>query len=144
MSRIQTGAVTPALVEVDLDHAVHQALGTIPGGDRIGVALDHTLVALADPGLLERVLANICENALRYCPEPAPITVDGSATSRGVVLRIADGGPGVAQAARERLFAPFQRLGDVPAGTGLGLAVAQGLTEAMGGTLTAEDPPAAA
>ncbi|WP_328596568.1 ATP-binding protein [Aeromicrobium yanjiei] len=143
MSRIQTGAVRPTLTEVDLDDTVHQAIGTVAEGSRIAVRLDESLVALADPGLLERVVANICENAIKYSPPPAPITVDGSRTSRGVVIRIADSGPGIAEENHERLFAPFQRLGDVPAGdgVGLGLAVAQGLTEAMGGTLTAEDTP---
>jgi two-component system sensor histidine kinase KdpD len=58
-------------------------------------------------------------------------------------VRVVDSGPGVAAADRERVFAPFQRLGDAPAGqgVGLGLAVARGLTEAMGGTLTAADTP---
>lgn len=141
MSRIQTGAIRAKVSEVDLRSAVRQALDTIPDSGRIRVDLDDSLVALADPGLLERVIANICENALKYSPEPAAITVDGSRTSRGVVVRIADSGPGVDEASRERLFAPFQRLGDVPAGdgVGLGLAVAQGLTHAMGGALTAED-----
>jgi len=143
MSRIHTGAVTPSLVEVDLEVAVRQALATIPDSRRIDVDLDPSLVALADPGLLERVVANICENALKYSPAPASITVDGFRQPHGVVVRIADSGPGITEIGHDRLFAPFQRLGDVPAGdgVGLGLAVAQGLTEAMGGTLAAEDTP---
>jgi two-component system sensor histidine kinase KdpD len=143
MSRIHTGAVTPTLVEVDLDDAVEQALDTVPDRGRVTVAFEESLVALADPGLLERVIANICENAVKYSPAPASITVDGSRTARGVAVRIADSGPGIAAASHDRLFAPFQRLGDVPAGdgVGLGLAVAQGFTEAMGGSLTAEDTP---
>jgi two-component system sensor histidine kinase KdpD len=143
MSRIQTGAVTPTVTEVHLGDAVRQALDTIPESGRVAVDLDESLVALADPGLLERVIANICENAIRYSPLPAPITVDGARTARGVVVRIADSGPGVEQGSHGRLFAPFQRLGDVPAGdgVGLGLAVAQGLTEAMDGSLSAEDTP---
>jgi two-component system sensor histidine kinase KdpD len=143
MSRIQTGAVTPALTEVELAAAVRSALATVPESGRITVRLDDSLVARADPGLLERVVANLAENALTYAPGVAPIVVDGSRRGTGVVLRIVDRGPGVAPEDHARLFAPFQRLGDVPAGDGigLGLAVAQGLSAAMGGTLTAEDTP---
>ena len=58
-------------------------------------------------------------------------------------MRIADSGPGVADQDRDRLFAPFQRFGDVPQqdGVGLGLAVAHGLTEAMSGTIATEETP---
>ena len=62
-------------------------------------------------------------------------------------LRVVDAGPGVPRRERESLFAPFRRLGADPsdrdgrAGVGLGLAVARGFTEVMGGTLTAEDTP---
>nr|WP_255670203.1 DUF4118 domain-containing protein [Aeromicrobium wangtongii] len=143
MSRIQTGALTPVLAEVDLGAAVRQALDTIPDSSRIAVHIGEGAVAMADPGLLERVIANICENALKYAPDGAPITIDASCAAGRVLLRIADSGPGVSKESHGRLFAPFQRLGDVPAGdgVGLGLAVAQGLTEAMGGTLGAEDTP---
>ncbi|MDT7675438.1 MAG: two-component system, OmpR family, sensor histidine kinase KdpD, partial [Pseudonocardiales bacterium] len=60
-----------------------------------------------------------------------------------VELRVVDSGPGVPRAAAAGLFTPFQRLGDrqVTSGVGLGLSVARGFTEAMGGTLTAEDTP---
>ena len=59
-----------------------------------------------------------------------------------VELRVVDAGPGVPRGESDRLFAPFQRLGDrEPRGLGLGLSVARGFTEAMGGTLTAEDTP---
>ncbi len=96
--------------------------------------------ALADPGLLERVVANLVGNAVRHAPE-GPVTVRAGALGDRVEVRVADRGPGVPPADRERVFAPFQRLGDAPRGqgVGLGLAVARGLTEAMGGSLTAED-----
>jgi len=101
----------------------------------------------ADPGLLERVIANVVENALKHTDATA-IAVSVSAwtsTASGprVSLRVVDRGPGVPAEALEAIFEPFQRLGDVPAGdgVGLGLAVARGLMEAMGGTLTAEETP---
>ena len=93
--------------------------------------------------MLDRVVANICENALKYTPASAHVRIDATTATDRVVLRIADTGPGVKDHDQERLFAPFQRLGDVPQqdGVGLGLAVAHGLTEAMGGTIATEETP---
>lgn len=143
MSRINTGSVRPVLTDVDLAPAVRGSIAPLAGGERIEVAVDHDLAVLADAGLLDRVLANICENALKYTPASAHVRIDASRATDRVVLRIADTGPGVADHDQERLFAPFQRLGDVPQqdGVGLGLAVAHGLTEAMGGTITTEETP---
>lgn len=142
MSRLQTGAIKANLAAVDLVTAADWALKPLIGHERIDARLPSDLPAvLVDSGLLDRVLANICENALKYAPTGAPIVVDASATADRVLVRIADSGPGIPESAREMLFAPFQRLGDIPKGdgVGLGLAVAKGLTEAMGGTLSAED-----
>jgi two-component system sensor histidine kinase KdpD len=143
MSRIHTGSVSPVLSEVDLAPAVRGSIAPLAGGERIEVALDPDLVVLADAGLLDRVLANICENALKYTPPSARVRIDAVAEPDRVVLRIADTGPGVKDHDAARLFAPFQRLGDVPQqdGVGLGLAVAHGLTEAMGGTIATEETP---
>jgi signal transduction histidine kinase len=60
-----------------------------------------------------------------------------------ILLRVIDTGPGVAAKDRDRMFAPFQRLDDRTsgAGVGLGLALARGFTEAMGGTITPSDTP---
>jgi two-component system sensor histidine kinase KdpD len=98
---------------------------------------------LADPGLLERVLANLVANAVRYSPAASPPMVTGSALGDRVELRVIDRGPGIPAEARDRVFAPFQRLGDTDntTGVGLGLALARGLTEAMGGTLSPEETP---
>ncbi|WP_225847338.1 sensor histidine kinase KdpD [Streptomyces sp. HPF1205] len=143
MSRLQTGTVTPLIRQVDLDEVVPMALGGVPGH---GVALDvpETLPMVAvDAGLLERAVANVVENAVKYSPEGAEVLVAASALADRVELRVADRGPGVPDGAKERIFEPFQRYGDAPHGNGvgLGLAVARGFAEAMGGTLTAEDTP---
>jgi two-component system sensor histidine kinase KdpD len=97
---------------------------------------------VADPGLLERVVANLVDNAARHAPR-GPISVSAGAVDGRAELRVADRGLGIPVADRERVFVAFQRLGDSPSGqgVGLGLAVARGLTEAMGGTLTTEDTP---
>jgi two-component system sensor histidine kinase KdpD len=97
----------------------------------------------ADPVLLERAIANIVDNALRFAPPGAPVRVEAGAIAGRVDLRVVDTGPGIPPSDREEVFRPFQRLGDTPNGTGvgLGLAVARGFVVAMGGDLTAEDTP---
>ncbi len=98
---------------------------------------------LADPALLERVIANLTANAVRYAPADQPPLITASALGDWVELRVVDRGPGITEADRERVFAPFQRLGDRDnsTGVGLGLALSRGLTESMGGSLTPEDTP---
>ncbi|WP_269305991.1 sensor histidine kinase [Aeromicrobium sp. HA] len=143
MSRIQAGAVTAHPSVVGLEDAVLSALAPLESGERIRVDVAPDLDVLADPGLLERVLANIGENAVKYTPADTPIRVDAAVVGGRVTLRVADTGPGIGDGDLERIFAPFQRLGDVPGqdGVGLGLAVARGLTEAMGGTIATEPTP---
>ena len=145
MSRLQAGAVTPVTAPADLSSVVHAALAWLEQPQRARVRLhspDDLPPVLADAGLLERVVANLVDNATRHAPA-GPVDVHTGAVAGRVELRVADRGPGVRPDDRERVFAPFQRLGDSPSGhgVGLGLAVARGLTEAMGGTLTAEDTP---
>ncbi|MEU5050488.1 sensor histidine kinase KdpD [Streptomyces sp. NPDC021096] len=144
MSRLQTGTVTPLIREIDLDEVVPMALGGVPEGS-VTLDIPETLPMVAvDPGLLERGVANIVENAVKYNPAgAAPVLVAASALGDRVEVRVADRGPGVPDSAKDRIFEPFQRYGDAPrgAGVGLGLAVARGFAEAMGGTLAAEDTP---
>ncbi|SCX37631.1 two-component system, OmpR family, sensor histidine kinase KdpD [Klenkia marina] len=143
MSRLQAGALTPVTAPADLVGVVHRALTWLEDPTRVTVAAPDDLPpVLADPGLLERVVANLVDNAAKHAPT-GPLAVTAGRLPDRVELRVVDRGPGVAVADRERVFAPFQRLGDAPAGhgVGLGLAVARGLTEAMGGTLEAEDTP---
>jgi two-component system, OmpR family, sensor histidine kinase KdpD len=141
-SRIATGAITFALQPVGYDEIALLALRGLDSADRVRLDLAEDLPeVLADPGLLERVIANLVDNALRH-GRGCPVTLRGSAHADRVELRIVDVGPGVPPGQSARLFAPFQRLGDrQPRGLGLGLSVARGFTEAMGGTLTAEDTP---
>ncbi|MEV2227206.1 sensor histidine kinase KdpD [Streptomyces phaeochromogenes] len=143
MSRLQTGTVTPLIREIDLDEVVPMALGGVPE-DSVELDIAETLPMVAvDPGLLERSVANLVENAVKYSPAEERVLVSASAMADRVEVRVVDRGPGVPDPAKDRIFEPFQRYGDAPrgSGVGLGLAVARGFAEAMGGTLDAEDTP---
>jgi two-component system sensor histidine kinase KdpD len=142
-SRLAAGVVVSRPRPVSYDEVVSLALAGVDGASRVEVHIDESLPAvLADPGLLERVVANVVDNALRY-GRGAPVAVRASAHADRVELRVVDRGPGVARAATDQLFEPFQRLGDrdMTSGVGLGLSVARGFTQAMGGSLTSEDTP---
>jgi two-component system sensor histidine kinase KdpD len=93
----------------------------------------------ADPGLLERVLANLFSNALRHSPPARPPALRARRLHDRVLLEVVDHGPGVPDELKERIFEPFLRLDGHHGGVGLGLAVAKGFAEAMGGTIIAAD-----
>lgn len=149
-SRLSAGVVRPELRRVYLEETVQRALLGISKGttgftreglDRVKVEVGDA-VAMADAGLLERVLANLIDNALRYAPD-GPIRVSAGQVADRVLIAVIDEGPGMPRGAEEQLFAPFQRLGDhnTTIGVGLGLSVARGFVEAMGGTISATDTP---
>jgi two-component system sensor histidine kinase KdpD len=145
MSRLTAGALSVLSQPVALDEVVPLALDDLgPTGRDVTVDVPDDLPEVqADPGLLERVLSNLVGNALRYSPPGTTPLVTGSFLGNHVELRVIDRGPGIPSPELDRVFAPFQRLGDTDntTGVGLGLALARGLTEAMGGTLTPEETP---
>jgi two-component system sensor histidine kinase KdpD len=137
MSRLQAGVLSVQPRPVALDAVVAQALRHVPSGADIAVAVGDDLpYVLVDPGLLERVVANLVSNAVRAAAG-GRIAVRAARAGPNVRLSVIDHGTGIRPADRERVFAPFQRLDDRRAdgGLGLGLAIARGFTEAMGGTL---------
>jgi two-component system, OmpR family, sensor histidine kinase KdpD len=145
MSRLQAGALSVFPRPADLEEIVSRSLDDLgPPARRVIVDMPHNLPEVrVDPAILERVIANLTANAVRYSPEGSPPLLTGSALGDRVELRIVDRGPGIPEADRDRIFVPFQRLGDTDntTGVGLGLALSRGLTEAMGGTLEPEDTP---
>ncbi|HEX3825762.1 MAG TPA: ATP-binding protein [Sporichthyaceae bacterium] len=146
ISRLQSGVVRPHLRATTLHDLTPGLLRSLDAEQAAGLRLDipADLPELeTDPGLLERALANLVTNALRYSPPGRPPTLSARADGQLLRIRVVDHGPGIPPADRERIFAPFQQLGDAPngSGLGLGLAVARGLTETLGGRLVASTTP---
>ena len=158
MSRITADAVNPLLTGIVWAEVLPQALRGVPR-ERLRNELPPNLPPVqADAGMLERVVANIVENAMKYAPESDVVLT--ARAGEGITLgdrpaselRIIDHGGGVGHKEVVDIFQPFQRFGDSPSqspaggisaggGIGLGLAVAKGFSEAMGGRLAAEPTP---
>jgi two-component system sensor histidine kinase KdpD len=145
MGRVQTGTFELVLRDVGLEEVVPQVVTDLPdGAGRVTLDLPETLPRVhADASLLERAIANVLENAVQWSPPDQRVRVEAGCFGSSVDLRIVDVGPGVPPDQREEIFRPFQRLGDSTnsSGVGLGLAVARGFVEAMGGTVAVEDTP---
>jgi two-component system sensor histidine kinase KdpD len=147
MSRLQAGALAIDLRPVGLDEIVPRALASLSRADRrIELDVPESLSRVrADPALLERVVANVVDNAVTWSPTDRPVAVLASQIGDRVELRVIDRGPGIEASHAGLVFEPFQRLGDAPgargAGVGLGLAVARGFAEAMGGRIELEETP---
>ncbi|MGW6499493.1 DUF4118 domain-containing protein [Nonomuraea angiospora] len=145
MSRLQAGVLGLTPEPVALEEVVPRAVDDLgPMRDRIEGDVSIELPEIvADPALLERVLVNLMSNAVRYSPPDEPVLVTASRHGEHVEIRVIDRGPGIPPEAHDRVFQPFQRLGDRDnhSGVGLGLALSRGLAEAMGGTLVPEETP---
>jgi two-component system, OmpR family, sensor histidine kinase KdpD len=145
MSRLQSGALELTMRDIGLEEVVPAAIkGLGERGHGVETRVDETLPRVhADAALLERAIANVVDNAVAWSPPDEPVRVEAGAVAGRVDLRVVDRGPGIPVDQRERMFLPFQRLGDQSngTGTGLGLAVARGFVEAMGGEITVEDTP---
>ena len=148
MSRLQAGALRPRLAPLDVLDVIAPALESLPDTDgrvRIEPPPPSTPPILADGPLLKRVVANLLANAIQHTDSPVSVSVEpGHGDAANLVrIRVTDHGPGIPPAARDLVFRPFQRLGDRDnsTGVGLGLALARGLAESMGGTLAPADTP---
>lgn len=144
LSRLQVGALVATITPTDLEELVPSTSAGLSNPDRVSWMIEpDARVVQADAGLLDRVLNNLLENAIRYQTSNEPVLVLASRVRDRVEIRVIDNGVGVPSDDQERIFEPFQRQSDVPSddGLGLGLAVARGLTEAMDGELSAEPTP---
>jgi len=145
VSRLQAGSLAVSATSVDVADVVLPALDELdlgPGDVDLDLPSDLPPI-IADAGLLQRVVVNLLDNAVRFSPPEHQVRVSASKFAGTVQIRVADEGPGVPDERREDIFVPFQRLGDTDnlTGLGLGLALSKGFTEGMGGTLEAEETP---
>ena len=145
MSRLQAGALGSGTGEVALEEIVASALSSVPASvGRVEVFVSESLPLVhADGGLLERALANLISNAVAWSPPGSVVRIDAGLVGEFVDLRVVDRGPGIPKDDRDRVFAPFQRVGDRSneAGVGLGLAIARGFIDAIDAHLEVEDTP---
>ena len=149
MSRLSTGSLQPFLRPTSVDEVAPVALRGLDAGGTVRLRVpDRLPLVRTDPGLLERVLANLFANALAYSPPGRPPVMRASQAGDSVILEITDRGPGVPDALKERMFEPFERLDasrrearTAGNGVGLGLAVVKGFLDTMGGSVAAVDTP---
>ncbi|TCJ70418.1 UNVERIFIED_ORG: osmosensitive K+ channel signal transduction histidine kinase [Dietzia maris] len=149
-SRLAAGVVHPTPQHVDVEETAVTALVAATVGrksdrQRVTVDTDGT-TAWADPGLLERVLGNLLDNALRHAPGSAVRLTARTLWDTGharTLIAVADDGAGIASGSREIVLRSFHRQGDTNSSTGigLGLSVVRGFVEAMGGTVSIDETP---
>ena len=146
LSRIEAGSLRPELEPLVLADAVGpvvERLRFILGDRPITISIPDELPPIrADAVLLDGLVTNLVENVARHTSPPAPLEISATEDRGRVRLAVDDGGPGVSAAERDRLFEKFHRLPAAVEGSrrglGLGLAIVRGMTEAMGGTVGAE------
>jgi two-component system, OmpR family, sensor histidine kinase KdpD len=141
LSRLQAGAATPRMDWLDVRELVEAAVDAAAGRprrSRVHVHFEGDLPLLRGDGpQLQRVIANLVENALKFSPPDAAVDVRVERAGRRLLVSVRDRGPGVPAEEAERIFEPFHRAASRPdaPGSGLGLAIARGLARANGGTL---------
>jgi two-component system, OmpR family, sensor histidine kinase KdpD len=147
IARLEAGVMELRRVPTDISELIdsalmsaHVALGSRGIETEIPMGLPPVHI---DPVLVEQALFHILENAGKYAPPDTAITISAEPAPQGVILRIADEGPGFAPEDRERIFTKFYRADQVAgiSGTGIGLAICRGFIEANGGTVTADNRP---
>ena len=144
LSKLESHAATPRLAECSVEEVIDAALAAQPPEAQFRVRIDPDLPSVqADFGQIERVLANLLENATRYC-DGESVMIRALPVGDRAIIRVIDRGPGIPRAERERIFEPFYQSpagAETPAGSGLGLAIAKGFVEANGGRIWVDSIP---
>ena len=145
MSRLHADAVELHLASARVDEIVHRAVMALrPRSTIVDVDLDDRLPSVwCDAALLDHVVSNLVDNAIKWSPAGASVLIDAAVLGARLHLRIIDRGPGIPVPLRGAVREPFQRRNDTPTigGTGLGLAVANGFAKLMGSELVLDDTP---
>lgn len=145
LSRLEAGVLRPAVESVSLEEVVPMVVRAFPhDAFRIDVDLQPPAAdVVADAALLERVLVNLVQNALKWSPEGGRVSLRATRSGHIVSVEVVDRGPGIPVDSRETVLQPFHRLGDATTagGVGLGLAIADRLVHAMDGRLEMADTP---
>lgn len=144
MTKVESGTLVLKRDWHPADEVIGAAINAVDRDGRNVQAqvLDETPLVFVDAVLIQQVLVNLIENAIKYAPgEPVDIRV-APADEQGVLFEIADRGPGIPRQNRKLIFEKFYR--EKPnsgSGVGLGLAICQGIVEAHGGRIWVEDRP---
>jgi two-component system sensor histidine kinase KdpD len=146
ISRLQAGALRMNCDSYAVAEVVAEVVGRMArglAGHPLEVRIPDDLPAVwIDCPLIQQVLTNLLENAVKHTPPATPIRITARRTTDGVAVSVADEGPGIAPSQREAVFARFYRLEESEgkrAGTGLGLAICRGFVEAHGGAIWIEE-----
>jgi two-component system sensor histidine kinase KdpD len=144
MARVETGDIVAKRERVALTDIIEAAIARVPGATYAGVNIDNDANhVMADAALLEQIIVNLLDNAVKYAPEGSRISVAASRAGANIAITVADEGVGIAASDLPHVFDSFFRAtrGDrVAPGTGLGLAIAKAFAEAMGGSIRAQSP----
>jgi two-component system sensor histidine kinase KdpD len=145
LSKLEAQTVAPRLMECSVEEVIDAALASQPSEAGFEVRIDPgTPSVRADFVQIERVLANLMENASRYS-DGEPVIIRARPVGDRAIIRVIDRGPGIPGADQERIFEPFYRagssVGEPHPGSGLGLAIAKGFVEANGGRIWVESRP---
>ncbi len=142
MVRLEAGGIVPRREWVPLEEIVGSALVRLEARigsreTRLDLPRELTMVHV-DPVLLEQVVVNLVENALKYAPTPSPVEIGARVGAGSWVMEVADRGPGLPRGEEDRVFEKFYRgPGMRGGGVGLGLAICRGIVEAHGGSIRA-------
>ncbi len=145
LSKLEAHTATPRLAECSVEEVIDAALAAQPRDARFDVRIDPMIQPVrADFVQIERVLANLMENATRYS-DGEPVIIRARPVGDRAIIRVIDRGPGIRPGDKERIFEPFYRspagAADQHPGSGLGLAIAKGFVEANGGRISVESTP---